>query len=168
MAAYQLSSRSDYVIHTVDGLSILIDGDTFEARQYAAWLSAGNMPDAVDLSAVRTAQIATLSAACQAAITSGFTSTALGSSYTYPSAATDQANLVQVATNSAGGFLWCKSSAGVWAYVVHTQAQAQQVLAAFIAWRSAQQQELVTLTAEVNAATTEAAIEAITWTNGTV
>lgn len=42
---------------------------------------------------VQASQTALISAACASAITSGFTSTALGETYTYPSQPTDQANL---------------------------------------------------------------------------
>lgn len=49
--------------------------------------AAGLLADA------KTAKLAELSAACSAAITAGFTSSALGSAHSYPSKVTDQANL---------------------------------------------------------------------------
>lgn len=45
------------------------------------------------LAAAQSSQLAALSSACAAAIVAGFTSSALGVPYTYPSKATDQANL---------------------------------------------------------------------------
>ena len=153
---------------------------------FAAWMAAGNLPtpiaSAAELLAVLQAQApscavsglmslaelqaaatTTLTAACDAAITGGFSAAALGGAYTYPSAATDQANLAQTAAAAGGGLLMCESAAGVWALVAHSQAQAQAVLAAFIAWRDKQRQQLATLIASVEAATTPAAVAAVLW-----
>ena len=108
------------------------------------------------------AQIALLRAACHSAITGGFTSSALGSAYNYPSDPTSQSNLDTVAGSPSGGSLWCESG-GVWAMKPHTQSQAQAVLASFVAWLNACQTQLATLTGEVNAATTVSAVQAIAW-----
>ena len=111
----------------------------------------------------QTSQIALLRTACQSAITGGFTSSALGSAYNYPSDPTSQSNLNTVAGSPSGGSLWCESG-GVWAMKAHTQSQAQAVLTSFVAWLNSCQSQLATLTAEVNAATTVSAVQAITWT----
>lgn len=116
------------------------------------------------LQAAQSAQITLLRAACASAITGGFTSSALGSTYTYASDLISQANLNSVANNPSGGYLWCESG-GVWSFKVHTQAEAQSVLGAFVAWLNACQSQLATLTGEVNAATTVSGVQAITWTN---
>lgn len=105
-----------------------------------------------------------LSAACSAAISSGFASGALGSTYTYPSTLQDQTNQNTIAGCSAAGSLWCEAG-GVWAMKPHTQAQAQAVVASFSAWLNACQQQLVTLTNQVSAATSVAAVQAISWTD---
>ena len=115
------------------------------------------------LAQAQTSQIALLRASCQSAITGGFTSSALGSAYNYPSDPTSQSNLNTVAGSPSGGSLWCESG-GVWSLKAHTQAQAQAVLASFVAWLNACQSQLVTLSAEVTAATTVAAVQAISWT----
>ena len=112
---------------------------------------------------VQASQAALLRTACQSAITGGFTSSALGSAYNYPSDPTSQSNLNTVAGSPSGGSLWCESG-GVWAMKPHTQSQAQAVLASFVAWLNSCQSQLATLTAEVNAATTVSAVQAITWT----
>ncbi len=119
-------------------------------------------PPVITLAEAQAAQTVILKTACDAAITGGFSAAALGAAYTYPSAATDQANLAQTAA-AGGGLLMCESAAGVWALVAHSQAQAQAVLAAFIAWRDKQRQQLAALLAEVTAATTTAAVTAIVW-----
>ena len=116
------------------------------------------------LSYAKTSQIALLRTACQSAITGGFTSSALGSAYNYPSDPTSQSNLNTVAGSPSGGSLWCESG-GVWAMKAHTQSQAQAVLTSFVAWLNSCQSQLATLTAEVNAATTVSAVQLIAWTN---
>ena len=114
------------------------------------------------LGQAQAAQIALLRTACQSAITGGFTSSALGSVYGYPSDPTSQSNLNTVAGSPSGGSPWCESG-GVWAMKPHTQSQAQAVLASFVAWLNACQAQLATLTGEVQAATTVSAVQAITW-----
>ena len=85
--------------------------------------------------------------ACQSAITGGFSSSALGSAYSYPSDPITQANINSAAGNPNGGSLWCESG-GVWALKAHTQSQAQTVLTALMAWVNACQGKLDTLIAE--------------------
>lgn len=80
-----------------------------------------------------TARIATLSAACEDAITSGFTSSALGAPHTYQSDRDDQTNLLgshatAIATGQSVPHK-CRDGASVWAYRLHTPAQMTQVLA---------------------------------------
>ena len=120
------------------------------------------IPSGPTLAQAQSSQIALLRSGCQAAITGGFTSSALGSAYNYPSDPTTQANINSAAGNSSGGSLWCESG-GVWAMKPHTQSQAQAVLAAFVAWLNSCQSQLATLTGEVQAATTVSAVQAITW-----
>ena len=116
------------------------------------------------LTYAKTSQIAALRTACANAITGGFTSSALGSLYNYPSDPLSQSNMNTVAGSPSGGSLWCESG-GVWAMKAHTQSQAQAVLAAFVAWLNSCQSQLVTLTGEVTAATTVAAVQAVVWVN---
>ncbi|KAF3997556.1 DUF4376 domain-containing protein [Glaciimonas immobilis] len=126
--------------------------------------------DAQLLAAAQSTQIALLSTACQTAITAGFTSSALGTAYTYPSKPTDQANLSASVVSSlipgnASGWttpLWCVS-AGAWAMVPHTATQTQVVgqdckvvVLAFMA-------KNLTLAGQVMAATTVAAVKSVVW-----
>ena len=116
-------------------------------------------------------KVAALTASCATVITAGFTSSALGAVYTYPSQLTDQQNLAASVVSSLLPSLptgWatpqlCMSATGVWAYVNHTAAQIQQVgsdgktavLAALI--------HKQTLVGAVMAATTVAQVNAINW-----
>lgn len=120
------------------------------------------IPTGPTLAQAQSAQVATLRSACQSAITGGFSSSALGSAYTYGSGVTDQANLNTIASSPTGGSLWCETG-GSWTMKPHTQAQAQAVLSDFVAWLNACQSKLAALTAEVEAATTVEAVKSITW-----
>ncbi|MBU9629923.1 hypothetical protein KTE60_11570 [Burkholderia multivorans] len=116
------------------------------------------------LSSSQAARNAVLNAACSTAIMSGFSSSALGPTYNYPSTLTDQTNQNTVAQCASGGLLWCET-AGSWSFKQHTQSQAQAVVASFSAWLNKCQQQLVDLTNQVNAATSVSAVESIIWTN---
>lgn len=114
----------------------------------------------------RAAQISILSSACQQQIVSGFSSSSLGSAYTYASGDIDQRNIVQSAQSTKGGLLACQNAAGVWGIEPHTQDQSQQALEDFVAARDATRLKLVGLVAKVNAATTVADVQAVVWVNG--
>ena len=120
------------------------------------------IPTGPTLAQAKSIQTGILRTACQSAITGGFSSSALGSAYTYGSGVTDQSNLNTVAGSPSGGSLWCESG-GTWAMKTHTQAQAQAVLGDFVAWLNACQSKLATLTAEVGAATSVSVVQAISW-----
>lgn len=126
---------------------------------------------AVLLAEAQAAQILVLKNACINAITSGYSSTALGSTYTYPSALTDQLNMAASVIASqlpglASGWttvFWCSDTAGAWAMRPHTAAQIQQAGSDGKAWVTAQQVKLASLTSQIAAATTVAAVQAIIW-----
>jgi hypothetical protein len=114
--------------------------------------------------------------ACAAAIVAGFSSSALGAPYTYPSQPNDQSNLIgaqgaSLAPNLPAGWtikFWCATQPAapgvpVWAMVAHTPAQIQQVLADGVAQREAYSAKLDGLIAQLNQAVTIAAAEAVTW-----
>ena len=107
-------------------------------------------------------QIGLLSAACQAAIKAGFTSSALGSAYNYPADDATQGNIDRAATK--GGSLWCQpSSGGAWSFVAHTATEAAQAQADMWTHIQAQQTTYAGLVGQVNAATTVAGVDAIVW-----
>ena len=150
------------------------------ANQAGAWYVVGgaltqtdpNAPTAAQLLAqAQATQIPIITQACAAAITSGFTSSALGSAHTYPSGLTDQANLAANVVSSLLPGLpstWttpqlCCDANGVWAYVAHTAAQIQQVGSDGKAAILASLTKKASLQAEIEAATTIAAVQAIVW-----
>lgn len=112
-----------------------------------------------------------MSAACKQAIYAGFESSALGAPHTYPAKDLDQSNLIASITDSLlhadeAGWVtpfWCCDAAGVWTYTPHTAAQIQQVgidgKAAIVACLL----QNATRAAQINAAATIEAVEAITW-----
>lgn len=123
------------------------------------------------LASAQATQIATLSAACAAAITAGFTSSALGTVHTYPAKQTDQQNLSASVLASlypglAAGWttpFWCADSTGAWAFVNHTAAQIQQAGADGKAAILANMAKNAAFAAQVNAAKTIAAVQAVVW-----
>lgn len=122
------------------------------------------LPAAFVLANARAAQIAAITQSCAAAIVSGFASSALGTAHTYPSQPTDQTNLIgAVASGLATVNFWCADSTSVWGLTSHTAAQIKQVLADGGTQRMAYSAKLAGLAAQVQAATTVAAIQAIVW-----
>lgn len=123
------------------------------------------------LAEVQARKVASLRAACGAAIMGGFGSNALGAPHTYPSGMTDQANLIGSVTASllpglAAGWttpFWCADVSGAWAFLPHTAAQIQQVGADGKAMVVAAQARLGALVAAVAAAATADQVAAITW-----
>ncbi len=114
---------------------------------------------------------ASLSLVCQAQITAGFTSQALGASYSYPSQLTDQHNLTFAALAALGPGLaasWsaplmCADPSGNWASRPHNAAQVQQVASDCRAMISANLSHLAALRAKIAISTTAAALSAISW-----
>lgn len=111
-----------------------------------------------------------LNANCDAAITAGFTSSALGTPHTYPSSEEDQLNLLGLVT--AGVDHWFDADDGTGeAQKLHTAAQLQQVFSDGLTYKGTVLQQCKTLKAQAQAVadgagTIEeklAAIEAIVW-----
>jgi hypothetical protein len=116
------------------------------------------------LAAAQAAQIQQLSDACAAQIISGFVSSALGITHTYPSSPTDQSNLIGVvASGVATAPFWCADPNGNWALVSHTAAQLKQVLIDGATDRVAYSVKLDGLVKQIMACTTPAAVQAVTW-----
>lgn len=123
------------------------------------------------LATVQAQANAALAAACGATIMGGFSSSALGAAYSYPSTPTDQANLAASvldsmlngsAPNWSTPFM-CADASGTWARRPHTAAQIQQVGRDGKAFVLACLTKLDTLRDEIAAATTAAAVAAIVW-----
>src|SRR5271156_5549939 len=95
MYTYTLIANSTSILRS-DGAVIPAVEANSDYAAYLKWVAAGNTTSPVPgptLAQAQTTQTALLNSACQTAITSGFTSSALGSTYTYPSQITDQLNL---------------------------------------------------------------------------
>lgn len=123
------------------------------------------------LAQVQADKFSALNTACAAQIYAGFTSTALGAAYTYPAKDKDQSNLVASVTaslmpNLPAGWttnFWCADGTGAWAFRPHTAAQIQKVgLDGKTAIETALQKN-ATLAAQVTAAATVAAVQALVW-----
>jgi hypothetical protein len=135
------------------------------------WNGVSFSSAAANLDAEKDAQKAVVSQSCQDAILAGFTSSALGSAHSYPAKFTDQQNLnASVTASLLPGVdanwttpFWCADAEGNWSYAAHTAAQIQQAgsdgKAAILTCLTKNQQ----LAAQIDAATTIPAVQAITW-----
>ena len=119
------------------------------------------------LAQAQAAQAATVSAACQVAITAGVTS----GTYTYPTKTTDQTNLaaaVNLSTIPGNAASWtvpimCQSAGGTWVRVPHTAAQVQKAgQDVFMQILSLLMRNDV-LAAQIAAAGSVAIVQSITW-----
>jgi hypothetical protein len=143
-------------------------GFAYDGSRFIAPVVAPIVPT---LEQAQASQVAALTAACASAIVSGFLSSALGAPYSYPSKATDQANLNGSVTaslypNLPAGWttpFWCADSAGVWAFRDHTASQIQQVGIDGKSAILAAMAKNAMLAEEVAAATTVAAVQSIIW-----
>lgn len=123
------------------------------------------------LAAAQIAQVTILNNACASAIVAGFASSALGAPHTYPSKMTDQQNLsASVLASLMPGLaadwktpFWCADASGAWAYTDHSAAQIQQVGQDGKAAVLACLQKKAQFAAQVESATTVAAVQAVVW-----
>lgn len=110
-----------------------LDSDSPNDPKWAE--EAAQYDDKYALPNAKELQTVLISQACQAAIVTGFTSSALGTEHTYPAKPIDQQNLsASVLASLMPGVaadyrtpFWCADSTGEWAYEPHTAAQIQQV-----------------------------------------
>jgi hypothetical protein len=129
------------------------------------------IPAATLLATAKAAQSAILTASCAKAITGGFISSALGTANTYPSTLTDQhnlsgsviASLIPSLPSTWTTKFWVMDSSGAWSFAAHTAAQIQQAGLDGKAWVTTQQENLDSLKAQVKAATTVTAVQAVVW-----
>lgn len=120
---------------------------------------------------VKVAAVARLTVACAAAIVGGYVSAALGSTHRYPSAITDQINMMGSVTASLLPELpedwltpfWCADEAGDWAFRPHSAEAIQQAGADGKQHVQDCQAMLASLTTSVQAAATAAEVDAIEW-----
>lgn len=129
--------------------------------------------DAELLAAAQSSQTGVIESTYQAQIDNGFTSSAMGTSYLYPGTAVDQANLTAVITASliptqpAGWttVFWCAAAAtpAAWNYLPHTAAQIHQVGIDAMAYIMATKMRRAQRNAQIAAATTVAAVQAVVW-----
>lgn len=172
---YDTTTRQPVTVSTIgqpdDVLTKLVPTTSYDKWNGSSWVTDG----AAQLADAQAAKIAVLSSACQAAIYAGFTSSALGALHAYPFKASeahpDQQNLASSVLASTLPNLpadwttpfWCADAIGNWAFVPHSAAQIQKVGQDAMASKLANIQKNATLAAEVMAATTIEAVQAIAW-----
>ena len=149
------------------------------AQVEPGWLLKGNKFEAPvvvapTLDVVKAAHVETLRATCEATITGGFSSSALGDAHIYPSDIKAQINLMGSVTDSIMPDLpanwitpfWVCDAAGVWAWKMHNAGQIQQAGRDGKAHVVRCQTLLAELTATVLAAATAEAVASIVWPEG--
>jgi hypothetical protein len=118
--------------------------------------------DSKELEKLKSKQIIKINQECSKSITEGFTSSALGNVYSYPSSTTDQLNINSVAM-SGEGFLWCLDNLGNWNFIKHTKKQSSQVQKDMLVFIQSQQNKYANLIAQINQANTNNDIFTINW-----
>lgn len=106
---------------------------------------------------------------CKRAIEAGHPSLVLGASHTYPTTKQDQGNLdalvlkARIHGTTQIYKFWCADPNGVWARRAHTAQQITDLGTEIANHVIAQQDRYETTLAEINAATTVTAVEAVVW-----
>lgn len=127
--------------------------------------------DAELLAHAQVDKVAELASACKAAIYAGFSSSALGATFSYPAKDTDQQNLASsVLASLMPGIesdwstpFWCANASGEWAFRAHTVAQIQKVGQDGKAAILTAMARNAALAAQVQAAESVDAVNAIAW-----
>jgi len=122
--------QSDKTALKIADIGPLPEGYTEAAPgEFDSWQGGAWVKDAVaELEAVKGPKPATITAAAEAAIVSGFTSNALGTAHTYQSDRDDQLNLVGMVVGGTDDYFKCTDENGVSGYKLHTIEQFKQVL----------------------------------------
>jgi hypothetical protein len=123
------------------------------------------------LSLAQQNRLVNLTSQCANTIVGGFTSNALGTTYTYPSKPTDQANLIGSITASLLPNIsaqwttpfWCGDSSNNWSYVSHTAPQIQQVGVDGKDWILVNQSKLLNLSVQIISANSVPTVRSIVW-----
>lgn len=168
LTAYHKVTRQPMLIETPDPLPK--DYTLKVPSDHQVWGKGQWVDDVPALALIRHAeQLKAVNAACEQAITGGFSCNALGESYRYDSTLIDQVNLTSQVVLCDDGHLACRDSLGVKAYREHTAEQLHQVSAAFNYHRLTCQQKTLLLKEQLDVAITTndlTAIEAVNWAEG--
>jgi len=183
LALYKLTTNN-YILRTIDNAYIPPDLNNIDYQAYQIWLAEGNTPDpALTLAEAQTAQLNIINNTALTVLSDGFNSTATGTALWYDSDAESQllyTNLYDDAKSGAyatttymtgysAGVAPIRSKASQSAAdstkVVQqlTQAQFLQLYQDWKVFYTSTKAHQWTLQAEINAATTIAAVQAIGW-----
>jgi len=152
-----------------DGAKISLKPDqppnTYWDSDSSAWkdVFVPSIPD-VTLDQIKEAKRAALNDLCNAQISAGFTSDALGTAFGYGSALVDQVNLIgSVVLGTDVIYICTNLTTNIKGAYPHTAAQIKKVLVDGSIVKLALIQKYRTLTNAVNSATTAAQVNAINW-----
>ncbi|WYW02704.1 tail fiber protein [Pseudomonas phage vB_PpuM-Peetri] len=154
-------------IHLPDNTPVSI-GWSYNSGEFTDTTPAIPLPD---LEVVKTAKYQEIASRCATTITGGFPSDALGTTHTYPSKVTDQANLTASVVDSLLSKdddnwqtpFWCTGPDMAAQYKLHNKAQIQKVGQDAKAFILATLAKKDTLEAKLTAAKTRDQVYAIGW-----
>lgn len=164
-------SAEDFELQTASGQFILEGVARADIHCIVNGQVVAKEPLAYDLESGKQSQSAFIKMHCEAEIISGFQSTVLNTSHTYPSNEKDQLNLSGTVQRSllpsaqpTDVYLFlCADANNIWEYRPHTAAQIQQVGADAYNHILEARVKNATLQAQIAAATTQEELEAIAW-----
>jgi hypothetical protein len=172
MIAYRNTAGVITDLRLVPDSYVAQPGETVAAGDALPSATSSLQTPAEALAAAKVAAKLRVTAGCGGQIVSGFTSSALGAAFTYPSDATSQTNLAGsvVASLLPSGQvvgwttpLMCRDALGVWARRAHTAAQIQQAGLDGKAFISGLLTRLDGLRAQADAAATVVDANKIVW-----
>lgn len=154
---------------------LVIEGEANDATQMIVNGLVVNKPPVppppFSIADARAIKSATISIACEAFIVAGYSSDALGTTHLYPAKDRDQSNMIASVTDSYNPTntllwqtpFWCRDTNGDWAYKMHTRSQIQKAGSDGKANIVTQLVKNAMLQAQINLATTQAALDLISW-----
>jgi hypothetical protein len=163
---YQLTTDPNTVVNLDNGAYCDVSN-----ADYQAWLAAGNTPEPIALADAQQYQYGIIVAAADTAKSAGITSNAMGVTYTYSGEDTDMvhynsmvaASMLPQLQGQTTFPILAQDSTGIWSYVQHNVAQAQQMGADLFTGVAAILSKKQNLINQIMAATDSATVLNINW-----
>ena len=153
-------------------ISIPNDSNNRHYKEVQEWLKTNTPEQEFSIEEIKSQKINEINTLCSGQIISGFTSIALDTAtpttYHYQSEQIDQLNLIGLVSGGVDDVLKCSKDDGngnptTWNYELHTIAQLTQVLNDGKAYKISLLTKAADLKVQVEAAATQAELDAIVW-----
>ncbi len=163
---YKLTLNPNVVIRLTDSASIGNDLNNPDWVAYLSWVAEGNTPEPyATLTQLKEAKIDDINSQCEAAITGGFPSSALGEEHIYDSEVEDQINLIGAVIAAGAGIsveYKCYHN-DVKSWHEHTPAQMQQVYMDGLVYKVTQLKKATFLKEQISACQSQEELNGINW-----